>query len=946
MVNSILLFWALVGLIGRVHGKCSLAPIVDNERSIAYACIHGDLSDLNELPADTEWIEFSVSRFHAIHDDAFRRFPNLRRLSFYNCHVNVIEPAAFRGLHRLDWLIFRGTRIHVVRAAWFRHLPNLRKLILDRCGLVHIEPDVFRTLPRLETLDLRDNDLDCLSVEELSHLTMLRTVRIDGNPWLCECRRIMENFFHERSIVQVLECRARKKICVVRNLQCMTQIDVPLQPPTITIEQIGSRVERPSGHFQTSVLTSLDRLPDKTTWIEISGLWVERLPAYAFFRFGNSLRSLELRNCTIGAIEPGALAGLHQLQRLTLIGNQLPAVSAHWFGDLVALRQLVLARNDIEWIEPGALRRLAGSLTHLDLRFNRLRCLSLDELKYLRRLERLEAVGNPWNCECRGQLQRFLMERNVGFGINGRCYEDHEVPEPIDRRQYLPTNITIPVTGHVYWTSFEEAVRHITVTSPITVRPTIEIHTERPPVHRGTCMQDRNERSHQVFICSGISALRELDAVPYSAHTIRIVYSNLKTIPTRAFARFDGWLSRLELHDCGIERIEHRAFADLYNLQHLSLRSNQLESVTSDALEGLSNLRHLDLSRNHVYRITNDAFHALSRLRSLDVSENRMNCIGVEHMAHRMPYLNVLRVAGNPWSCLCGSKLADFLDSRRIPYDRASLLDVNDDCYVTGTTMSSSTQTVPTEPPTIPIRNETATGSCTVHREPTGPRYRCVGGNLALLKSISRDAVSIEFYEGDLPHLPAGSLYNFPNLRELSIRKCSLTTIEAGAFHGLDSLERLTIRDNSLTSIEVDWFNLQRLERLDLRGNSIHYIAPGAFRHLRKLVYLNLEGNDLKCIFSSDLQDMPDLHVIEFSGNPLKWRCRVDLEQFLETRKIKFVRVEESCEGKKIMRNLLYQNRTAEAQECPPGCSMATKFEQTSLIIFTMFALSFAIQLA
>jgi len=135
MISLILLFWALAGLIGRVHGKCSLASI-DNERLIAYACIHSDLSDLNELPVDTEWIEFSVSRFHTIHDDAFHRFPNLRRLSFYNCHVKVIEPAAFRGLNRLDWLIFRSTRIHAMRVAWFRHLPNLRKLILDRYRLV------------------------------------------------------------------------------------------------------------------------------------------------------------------------------------------------------------------------------------------------------------------------------------------------------------------------------------------------------------------------------------------------------------------------------------------------------------------------------------------------------------------------------------------------------------------------------------------------------------------------------------------------------------------------------------------------------------------------------------------------------------------------------------------------------------------------------------------
>lgn len=132
LVNLILLLWALVGLIGRVHGKCSLAPIANNERSIAYACIHSDLSDLDDLSSEAEWIEFSVSRFQVIPDDAFHRFKNLRRLSFYNCHVNFIESAAFRGLHRLDWLIFHGTRMHVVRAGWFQHLQNLRKLILDR----------------------------------------------------------------------------------------------------------------------------------------------------------------------------------------------------------------------------------------------------------------------------------------------------------------------------------------------------------------------------------------------------------------------------------------------------------------------------------------------------------------------------------------------------------------------------------------------------------------------------------------------------------------------------------------------------------------------------------------------------------------------------------------------------------------------------------------------
>lgn len=509
--------------------------------------------------------------------------------------------------------------------------------------------------------------------------------------------------------------------------------------------------------------------------------------------------------------------------------------------------------------------------------------------------------------------------------------------------------------GQVRWTSFEETLfqRNITVIRPSTVAPTIQVHTERPysPGYKGTCVPDMNERSRQVYTCSGITSLQELEAVPRSAHTVRIILSNLKTIPTRAFARFSGYMSRLELRDCNIEKIEYRAFADLYSLQYLSLRSNQLESVTSEPLEGLTKLRQLDLSRNHIYRITNDAFDVLSELRSLDISENYMNCIGVEYMARKMPHLFALRVSGNPWSCLCGTKLATFLDSRGIRYDRESLLGMNEDCYVSGTpltptTMVTTSKSTTTEPPSVPLHEEPVAGSCIVHQDSTGLRYRCTGGNLSLLKSIPRDVVAIEFHEGNLPRLPAGSLYNFRRLQELIIRNCGLRTIEAGAFRGLDSLERLAIQHNPLTSIEQGWFNIQQLERLDLRGNSIRYIAPGAFRQLSRLVYLNLEGNDLQCIFTSDLSDMPDLHVVEFAGNPLKWRCRMDLEQLLEMRKIKFVKVENSCEGKKIMRSLLHQNRTSEPLECPAGCSVATRIEQARcLTFFVAFAMLVAVRM-
>lgn len=128
----LILLWALVALIGHVECKCSLAPIVNDERLIAYVCTHGDLNDLDEVSSETDWIEFTVSRIHLISDNAFWRFKNLRRLSFYNCHINFIGPNAFSGLNRLEWLIFHGTKIHIIKTDWFRPLTNLRKLILDR----------------------------------------------------------------------------------------------------------------------------------------------------------------------------------------------------------------------------------------------------------------------------------------------------------------------------------------------------------------------------------------------------------------------------------------------------------------------------------------------------------------------------------------------------------------------------------------------------------------------------------------------------------------------------------------------------------------------------------------------------------------------------------------------------------------------------------------------
>lgn len=933
----LILLWALVALIGHAECKCSLAPIVNNERSIAYVCTHGDLNDLDEVSSEADWIEFTVSRIHLISDNAFWRFKNLRRLSFYNCHINFIGPNAFSGLNRLEWLIFHGTKINVIKTDWFRPLTNLRKLILDRCGLVHIESDVFRMLPRLEVLGLRDNDLNCLPIEELSYLQNLKTVRIDGNPWLCECQQKLNKYFRSRSIVQEMECLRQINIC--KKYQCMTPIGVPILSSVPVAQQFYNfNKEHMMIHrneFQTNVLTSLNRLPDKTTWIQISGLIIDTLPKYIFFRFGNSLKSLDLNDCRINMIENGAFAGLHKLQRLSLIGNRLPILSTNGFRDLTNLQQLILQRNEIEQIERNSLWHMRDTLRYLDIRDNLLQCIAIEELAELKKLERLDAMNNPWLCSCRNNLQNFLTQKNIGFEINtGRCNENEN--EILDNnsnwnQQQTTVQNTLITTGKIHWTSFEDTIKqtNISILKPPLLSPPSEIHieTSEPPIYTGTCYPEKSdEKSRSIYTCRGITSIEELNLIPSTTHTIRVILSNIKKLPENTFTRFDGYLSRLEFRDCGIERIESRAFSNLHNLEYLSLRNNQLEYINADMVQGIYNLRYLDVSHNNIYRITNDVFDQLPYLINLDISENNINCIGVEYMAHKLRYLSSLDVSNNPWSCLCGTKLAEFLNERGIKYDKTLFL-LKEDCY------SSFKSDIVTDSPipvttNIPLSNETIEGSCTIHEDTTGIRYRCIDGNLLLLQSIPSNVIAIEFNEGHLPRLPSESFSKFINLQELVIRNSGLTIIEHGAFNNLNKLKNLTIQDNPLEMIESSWFNLENLERLDLRGNSIKYIESGSFRYLNQLKYLNLEGNDLKCIFTSDLNDMRNVYIIEFSGNPLKWRCRVELEQFLEARKIRFIKIENSCEGKKLVRNLLLQNKTDGSFDCPSECSAAINIDR------------------
>ncbi|XP_034939493.1 slit homolog 1 protein-like [Chelonus insularis] len=970
MRNNVVIYLTLIlGLLLTalpvIEGKCSLAPLDAErrqERILAYVCIHGDLSDLDSVPNEAEWIEFTVARLHSIHADAFSRFSHLRRLTFYNCEIRDISLDAFRGLNDLEWLVLSNTKMTAAKAAMFKHIPNLKMLTLDSVGLIYVEPEVFEILSRrLEILSLRNNDLDCLPIDELRTMKRLKTVRIDENPWLCDCRRALLAFFEKRKIKldspesEFNHYNRRKRWHTqyynetfynsssietsTRVYDCMAVLEYPPLPPAKPLSHKSSSDYSYDYSWQKKIewreatalsISYLDRLPDEIGWIEIFDMRIQTIRRYTFFRFGNSLRSIMLRNCGIEYIEPEAFAGLHKLQRLTIIGAKLPVVQNHWFTDLTRLTDLILEHDFIERFEYGALDRLRN-LRRLDLKSNRLNCLPVEHLEGLTALERVEAGENPWRCICRQHLESYLLKRRVGYQIsNSRadgigCIDDSSIAN-IHPNVNIEDFYNFTTSGRVRWSWGYEIHAQKPTRPPPTPAPPAVIETRPPPspvVQNSECRAVSPQHYHHhhrynnlrglTYVCSR-GSLVDLQEIPSTVETIIFSNSVFHTLKSDVFRKFDGYLKRLEFRNCAIQSIDERAFSGLHNLENLVIRDNDIEVVRSEWFKEIRNLKHLDLARNNIGRIDNGVFDCVPYLVSLDISDNVMNCIGIEHL-EKLHYLREFNVAGNPWTCLCATRLEKLIEDRHIYCDRDCLKPILQGdassswggCSSGNIKISQETVKPPSTTPypdlPDPSRQTNASGTCYSTHEHT--HYHCSNGDGFITSNIPSYVRSIEIYDSYLLHLPAASFARFSNLTELILRNCSLRDIDPRAFEGLNRLERLIIQDNRFSVVRNTWFkDCGNLYWLDLSKNNLVEIETGAFDDLKQLQYLNLEDNAFECIYTSCFIHLPRLDTLEFGRNPLKWRCWQELRQFLEVRAIGYTYWKCPHDSKALVRTL------------------------------------------
>ncbi|XP_040287001.1 SLIT and NTRK-like protein 3 [Bufo bufo] len=437
---------------------------------------------------------------------------------------------------------------------------------------------------------------------------------------------------------------------------------------------------------------------------------MRKLYTNSFLHLNNAV-SINLGNNALQDIQAGAFNGLKVLKRLYLHENKLDIFRNDTFMGLESLEYLQADYNVIKRIESGAFRNLnklrvlilndnhipllptnlfkSVSLTHLDLRGNRLKILSykgmLDHIG--RSLMEIQLAENPWNCTCeivqlKSWLERIPYTVLVGditcespFHFHGKDLRDIKrdklcpllseseveaslgIPQlPSSRENTWPTKPSSMLSSfHVTASSVEYKTSNKQPTTtkqprapkpPPTPRglypgpnqPPIAGYQTRPPIPiicptGCSCSLHINDLGLTVNCKEkGIHNISELLPRPLNAKKLYLSGNLIQKIYRSDFWNFSS-LDLLHLGNNRISYVQEGAFINLPNLKSLYLNGNDIERLTPGMFRGLQSLNYLYFEYNMIREIQPAAFSLMPNLKLLFLNDNLLRTLPTDAFA-------------------------------------------------------------------------------------------------------------------------------------------------------------------------------------------------------------------------------------------------------------------------------------------------------------------------
>lgn len=149
---------------------------------------------------------------------------------------------------------------------------------------------------------------------------------------------------------------------------------------------------------------------------------------------------------------------------------------------------------------------------------------------------------------------------------------------------------------------------------------------------------------------------------------IEIVDSDIKTIPTDAFAVLGDSLEELNITRSGVEEIEPNAFRGLGRLRVLGLVGNKIRKLDSSWIQDLTYLKNFLAWNNEIVVIDPRIYDLLPNLEVLDVAYNELiDCLTPAQL-NKLTNLKLIYLAGNKWLYRCRRDMTYYLGRNHVRF--------------------------------------------------------------------------------------------------------------------------------------------------------------------------------------------------------------------------------------------------------------------------------------